>query len=132
MAGESYGADVICSELDRAMAGVFYPPIGGTSRYAPFRRPRSVVGRKRSWCLVGSNVRFARKQTSRLSQGAISVIALVRVTGITENLVLQCSLALDACRLENRPPFLDFGFVVGSKRLRGLLCTQRNRLTQIR
>jgi hypothetical protein len=29
-AGKSYGADVICSELDRAMAGVFYPPIGGS------------------------------------------------------------------------------------------------------
>jgi hypothetical protein len=41
------------------------------------------------------------------------------------------SFRLDVRRLDDRPPLFDFGFVVGSQRLRRLLFTRRNLLTQI-
>src|SRR5712671_1255729 len=41
------------------------------------------------------------------------------------------SFSLDVRRLEDRPPFFDFGFVVNCERFRCLLCAWGNLLTEV-
>jgi hypothetical protein len=43
----------------------------------------------------------------------------------------SASLAPDTRRLDDGPPLFNFGFVIGSQRLRSQLFTRRNLLTQI-
>jgi hypothetical protein len=59
----------------------------------------------------------------------VAAIAAIRRTG--DYGISARSLAFDVGRLDDRPPLFDFGFVVGSQRLRRLLFMRRNLLTQI-
>src|SRR5262245_15958956 len=50
---------------------------------------------------------------------------------LSGSLGLPVSFPLNFCRLQDRPPLLDFGFVEGRERLRILLLAGRKLLAQI-
>src|SRR5262245_17296305 len=82
--------------------------MGVAARYTPLSGPKSELGQKRPWCHVGSDVWFARKQTSIDGrQDAMPMIAVIRVTAFMEYRQAG-SLRLDVGRPDHLAPFFSF------------------------
>jgi hypothetical protein len=83
------------------------------------------------------SIRYRTKQTcpegALADRGNLDLSIAYGFLGITywDNRPIRRSFRLDACRLDDRPPFVDFGLLVAAQRFGRLLLHRKNLLCEV-
>src|ERR1700692_4441874 len=82
-----------------------------------------VTGRVgQSWAAAGATMKAATHA---------AMAAIVLTPGMIPPVILKASVRVDVGGLDDRPPLLDLGLLVGAERLGGLLVARRDLLAEI-